>query len=557
MPRVSRKFQPDITIVSKPSVHIYRVAIYVRLSLEDIRKKISDSIGTQKSMLLKYLQSQPDMQLHGVYEDLNYTGTNFNRPGFTRMIEDIQAGLVDCVVVRDLSRFGRNFEETGHYLERVFPFLRVRFVALSENFDSLTATLDESTLMVPLMNLVNEVYARDISKRVTSGFKAKRERGEYCGSFAPYGHIKEGTRLVVDEEAAAVVKQIYQWRLEGMGIIAIVQRLNSLKILPPSKHRFEKGIAKAKKFEETLYWYKSAVKRVLSNPAYVGTLALGRYKSNFLKGARVTEVDESEWVVVKDAHPAIIPEETYEAVRRLTEARKHEYNWNNSTPTKNIFKGFIFCGDCSKHMMRERRKQKFAYACYVYKGVNPNACTKKAIREADLHATLYAYIKCEIDLAVDMPRIIAEMQKQQSYKHQQSIVDREIAALKRKLEQNRRFRGSLREDFKDGILTEQDYTTMKADYDTEKDKLQQSMDEMLAGKARQDEIVSPENKWVVEFKRFQAERQLSEGMLSALVERIEVFDGGRLEVFLKYRSELEALRGYVSKYCGEAGDGDA
>jgi len=557
MPRVSRKFQSDVAIIQQPSLHIYKVAVYVRLSIEDIRKKISDSIGTQKSMLLKYLQSQPGMQLYDIYEDLNYTGTNFNRPGFTRMIEDIQAGLVNCVVVRDLSRFGRNFEETGHYLERVFPFLRVRFIALGEKFDSLTATLDESTLMVPLMNLVNEVYARDISKKVTSGFKAKRERGEFCGSFAPYGYIKEGTHLIVDSEAAPVVQQIYQWRLEGMGIIAIVQKLNSLKILPPSRHRFEKGITKAKKHEETLYWYKSAVKRVLSNPAYVGNLALGRYKSNFLKGARVTVVAENEWVIVKDAHPAIISAETYDAVQKLTATRRNAYKWDNVTLTQNIFKGIIFCGDCGKHMARERRRAKFAYVCYVYRGVDPQSCTMKAIKEADLHAMLYAYIKREIDLAVEMPRIIAKVKKQQSYKHQQNIMDREIASLKRKLEQNRRFRGSLREDFKDGILTEQDYTTMKTDYDTEKDKFQLRMDELLTQKERHDEIISPENKWVLTFNRFHAEQQLSEDMVSSLIERIEIFDGGRIEVFLKYRSELDALHGYLTQFDSGAGDGSA
>ena len=167
MPRISRKPQSNIAEVLHPTPHTYKTAIYTRLSVEDIRKKVSDSIGTQKAMLMNYLQSQPDMQLYDIYEDVNYTGTNFNRPGFTRMIEDIQAGLVDCVIVKDLSRFGRSFEEAGHYLERVFPFLQVRFVAVNDNFDSLTATLDENTLMVPLKNLVNEIYARDISKVIS------------------------------------------------------------------------------------------------------------------------------------------------------------------------------------------------------------------------------------------------------------------------------------------------------------------------------------------------------------------------------------------------------
>ena len=338
------------------------------------------------------------------------------------------------------------------------------------------------------------------------------------------------------------------------GIMAIVQKLNNLNILPPSKHRFEKGITKAKKHEETSFWYKSAVQRVLSNPIYTGNLAVGRYKSNFLKGGGVTQVDESDWLVFKNSHPSIITEETFEAVRQMRKARRKEFDFDSSNPTQNIFKGIIICGDCGKHMARQRRKEKFAYECYVYHSIKREACTKKAIREADLHTALYTYIKKEIDLAVDMSRIIAGLQKRQSFKHNQSIMDKQIAAIKRKLEQNRRYRGSLREDLKDGVITEQDYVTMKADYDSEKDELQSSLDELVASKEKQSEIVSPDNKWITEFRRFETEQQLSAGMVSALIEQISVYEGARIEVSLRYRDEFEALQGYVSDFEGQASD---
>jgi len=555
LPRVTRKYQVNIldtssTIISKIT-YIYQVAIYIRLSIEDVRKKVSDSIGTQKSMLIKYLESQPDMQLYDIYEDVNYTGTNFNRPAFIRMIEDIQAGLVDCVLVRDLSRFGRSFEETGHYLERVFPFLQVRFISVYDNFDSLTATFDETFLMIPLKNLANEVHARDISKKVSSSFKLKRQRGEFCGSVAPYGYIKVGSILVIDEEAAPVVKQIYEWRLNGMGIVAIVQKLNNLNILPPSKHCFEKGITKAKKHEETLFWYTSAVKRILSNPVYTGTLVQGRYKSNVLKGRHMTQVEESEWVICKDTHPAIITEETFEAVHKIRESRKKEYmqdSINHIASCENIFKGLIVCGDCGKHMTRERKKDKFVFACYVYTSVNSQACTRKSTKEIDLFTSLYTYIKHEIDLTVDMSRIISDLTKRKTYKHQQDTITKQIDSLQRKLEQNRRFRGSLREDFKDGIVTEQDYIMMKADYEAEKDKIQYNLDELITIKAKQDEIVSSDNRWLAEFQRFESEQQLSSKIMVALVEKIKVYDGARIEVFLRYRDELKHLQGYIFGY---------
>jgi len=530
MPRISRKFQTNTAEVSKPDIHIYKTAVYTRLSVEDIRKKASDAIATQKTMLIKFLQSQPDMQLYDTYEDNNYTGTNFNRPGFAKMIEDINAGLVDCVLVKDLSRFGRSFEETGHYLERVFPSLQVRFIAIGDNLDSLTATLDESNLMVPLKNLMNEIYARDISKKTQSGFKAKQQRGEFCGSFAPYGYIKEGPRLVIDEAAAAVVKQIYAWRLEGTGIAAIVKKLNRLQFLPPSKHRFQKGITKSKKHDKSQYWYASAVKRVLSNPLYTGNLAQGRYKSSFLMGGGATVTNENEWVIFKNTHPPIITQEIFEAVRNMREYRKKEFLWDTGNHIDNIFKGLLVCGDCGKHMARQRRREKFVFECYVHKSINSQACTHKLIREIDLHNALYAYIKHAITLAADMHCIIAGLQRQEQNK--QNIVDKQIDTLKRRLEQNRWLRRSLREDLKDGILTEHDYVAMKAAYDDEKDKLQLNLDE----------IAPPDNKWTAEFRRFESEQQLSAKMASTLVERIKVYKDKRIEVFLRFRDELVTTR---------------
>jgi len=304
------------------SEKIYKTAVYVRLSVEDIRKKSSDSIGTQKNMLLQYIQTQPDLQLHKIYEDINYTGTNFNRPGFTEMIGDIQSGKADCVVIKDLSRFGRNFKETGHYLERVFPFLQVRFIAVNDNYDSLTATLDETALTIPLKNLINEIYARDVSKKSQSGFKQKQKRGEFCGSIAPFGYIKRGNSLVVDEEAAPVVKQIFIWAAEGHSDSAVAQKLNGLKITPPGQYRFEKGISKAKNHEETKFWHKSAVKRITENIAYTGLLAQGKTQSNFLHRSGRIEKNRDEWIIRENTHTAIIEKEIFDKIQEIRLRRK-------------------------------------------------------------------------------------------------------------------------------------------------------------------------------------------------------------------------------------------
>ena len=540
------------------SEKIYKTAIYARLSLEDIRRKISDSIGTQKTMLLQYIQTKPDLQLYKIYEDVNYTGTNFNRPGFTKMIEDIQSGIIDCVIVKDLSRFGRNFEETGHYLENLFPFLQIRFIAVNDNYDSLTATLDETTLIVPFKNLINELYARDLSKKVQAGFKQKQNRGEFCGSVATYGYIKDGNFLVIDEEAAPIVKQIYAWILDGYSIGTIIKKLNALKIKPPSQHLFEKGILKAKRYEDTKFWYKSAVDRITENPVYTGVLAQGKRKSNFLNGGGQIQNNRDEWLIFENTHTAIIEKEVFEAVQEIR-LRKKEIIKNNKTKNhddngnENIFKGLIFCADCKKNIIRHKQKPladgkiDYYFYCYVYEQVDKNACTKKSIKESVLIETLFSLINQQINLMLDISHIIQDITKEKNYITQNNIFDKKINELKQKLQQNQRYRGSLRKDYVDNIISEQDYIKMKIEYEDEKTNLQNELDMFESNKIQYTTMLSGENKCIAEFSKFKNEKHLSAQMVSALIERIEVIDYNKIIVRFKYRDELNYILSYIGK----------
>ena len=548
------------TVISEK---IYKTAIYARLSLEDMKKKISDSIGTQKTMLLQYIQTQPDLQLYKIYEDVNYTGTNFNRPGFTKMLEDIKSGIIDCIVVKDLSRFGRNFEETGHYLENIFPFLQVRFIAVNDSYDSLTATLDETTMIVPFKNLINELYARDLSKKVQAGFKQKQNRGEFCGSVAPYGYIKDGNFLMVDEETAPIVKQIYTWVLEGCSIGIIIRKLNELKIMPPSRYFFEKGILKAKQYENVKFWYRSAVERITENPVYTGVLAQRKSQSNFLHGGGEIENNRDEWIIFENSHTAIIEKEDFEAVQEIRLRRKEISNnnkkkYNNENGNENIFKGLIFCADCKRNIFRHKQlpladgKIDYYFYCYVYEQVDKNACTKKSIKETVLRETLFSLINQQINLTLDISRIIKNITKDKSYIKQNNIFDKKINELKQKLQQNQRYRSSLREDYLDGVITEQDYNGMKSEYEEEKNNLEYELDSLAANKFHHDTMLSEENKYITEFRKFENERYLSAQMVSALVERIEVADYNKITIRFKYRDELDFLLAYAGYKKSEA-----
>jgi DNA invertase Pin-like site-specific DNA recombinase len=553
---MARKTRKTVNIENTANIpfipeRIFKIAIYVRLSVEDIRKKISDSIGTQKTMLLQYIQTQPDMQLYKIYEDINYTGTNFNRPGFNNMIEDIQAGLIDCVIVKDLSRFGRNFEETGHYLERVFPFLQIRFISVNDGYDSFTASLDETTLIVPLKNLMNEVYARDISKKSQSGFKQKQKRGEFCGAFAPYGYIKVGNALIVDEETAPIVKQIFTWVLEKYSDSAIAQKLNELKITPPSRYRFEKGITKAKKHEDTRFWYKSAIVRITENLVYTGILAQGKQQSNFLNGGSRIEKKRDDWIIHENAHTAIIEQEIFDMVQEIRLQRKESVKSKSErTQNENIFKGLLFCADCNANMMRHTRRRvdgsiDYTFLCNVYEQVDKNACTKKQIKETDLREVLYSCISKQINLAADINRINQNIRKEQSYIKQTDTLDKKITEIKGKIQQNQRYRGSLRKDYVDGIINEQDYINMKAEYEEEKNALQTDLDLLESHKKQNSDMVSGDSRCITEFKKFEHERHLSPQMVSALIERIEVIDYNKIIIRFKYRDELDFILSYI------------
>lgn len=552
MARKSRKFK-DPQSPKKEDVHIYETAIYVRLSVEDTRKKESNSIGTQKAALLSYIQEQPDQQLHEIYEDLNYTGTNFDRPAFIRMISDIHAGIIDCVLVKDLSRFGRSFEETGHYLERVFPLLKVRFISVNDNYDSLTASLDENSLIVPLKNLFNEIYARDISRKVQSSFRLKRKRGEFCGSVVPYGYVKSGTALAVDEETAPVVRRIFRWILDGMSDAAIVQKLNGLKILPPNRYRFEKGLVKAEKYAKIRFWGKTTVKRISENPVYTGIMVQGKHKSNFLHGGGIVQTGDDEWTIVENTHPMIIDKSVFEAVKELRKNRKKNYEAiEKHIPQDSIFKGLIFCGDCKAFMIRRKlhrrnKDDEYCFLCSVYEQVDKNACTKKRVLEAEIKTSLYMAISRQVNFALEAERIISETRNLNTFQIQRNALEQHIGELQNKLQQNRRFRQSLREDLMDGVLSDRDYTLLKTNYDDEKNNFRQELDALLTEKQRQESSFSSENKWISQFRQFESERELSAQMVAALVERIEVYDGMRIEFHLRYCDEFEAILGYINE----------
>ena len=554
MARTSRKQIDNLAQV--PLETVWNTCIYGRLSEEDERKKESDSIGNQISMLERYIAERPYLKLISVFKDVNQTGTNFDRPGFHEMMDAIKGGKINCIVVKDLSRFGRNYIETGTYLEKILPFFNVRFISVNDAYDSLNASSQDDGYAVPLKNLIHDVYARDISKKIKSGLAVKRSRGEFTGCVAAYGYQKaDNSRLVIDEETAPVVRNIFKWAAEGMGDVRIAQRLNELGIPSPSQYRYEKGIIKSERYANMRYWYKSAVRRILVNPVYLGHMVQGKTKSDLWGKGGCVELPQEQWVEIKNTHEPLVDEETFLAVRRIKQERESGERKEAEPRRSNILKGLVFCGDC-KRSMNHRKSHKakdsalYYFSCATYEDIAKNDCVKKRMDEPELLSVLYTAIRKQIALAVDMDRMVSKLNAKEGFCQQQSEVDTEISEMEKKLSRLSMLRSSLYEDYQEKLLDEAEYLFTKAKYEKDVTLLRSRLDELSLQKHRLDTMLTPQNPWITALKKFKKNKAITREMISELIERVEIFSDKSVSICFRYRDEFESLLGFIEAESG-------
>ena len=293
---------------------IWRTVLYLRLSREDGDKEESDSIVNQKELLWAHMKTVTDAVVVSERVDDGFSGVDFQRPAFLAMMEDIRAGRADCVAVKDLSRFGRNFAETGRYLEHIFPFLGVRFISVNDAVD--TAKTRQDSILIPFKNLINDAFCRDISVKIRSQLAVKRKNGAFISAFAVYGYRKDENdhnRLVVDENAAAVVRDIFKWKLDGLSQQGIANRLNDLGVLSPMEYKHSVGLNFATSFKHNTRakWSAVAVGRVLRDETYTGVLAQGKTGTPNHKIKKNFPKPRADWVRVADTHEAVVSREDF------------------------------------------------------------------------------------------------------------------------------------------------------------------------------------------------------------------------------------------------------
>lgn len=554
MARISRKATepPDQTALEP----LWNTCIYGRLSFEDDRKKGSDSIGNQIAMLERYIEERPYLKLISVFQDINQTGTSFERPGFHEMMEAVRSGKINCIIVKDLSRFGRNYIETGAYLEKILPFYHVRFISVNDGYDSLNPNNQDEGYVVPLKNLIHDVYARDISQKTKSGLSVKRNKGEFTGCVAAYGYRKgDGGKLVVDEETAPVVRNIFEWARGGMGDLRIARRLNELGIPSPSRYRYAKGILKSERYAGMRYWYQSAVRRILVNPVYLGHMVQGKTKSDLWGKGGYVNMPREQWVEIRHTHEPLVDEETFLAVRQIKQEREFLVENRKKPQETGVLQGLVFCGDCKRRMKRRKMLEENGtafncFTCATYEDISQNDCTKKRMDEPELLLILYAVICRQMDLTVSIERLVSKLNGPKSLSRHQNALAEELAKTKKKLSRLSMLRSCLYEDYKAKLLDEAEYLFAKSRYEEEEGALQSCLDELFAQKHRLE--ATPQKPWPAALKKWRKSKTITTEMAAELIERVEIYGDKTVSICFRYRDEFENLLRQIEAY-GKAG----
>ena len=522
-------------------LNLFNVAIYIRLSREDGDKEESDSVGNQRKLLTEYVSRHDNFILYDIYIDDGFTGTNFNRPAFQKMIADIEDKKVNCVVVKDLSRFGRDYIDTGRYLERIFPELGVRFISVSDNIDSIKQAYD---MLLPIKNIFNEQYARDISNKIQATVKSKQKAGEFIGAFTSYGYKKSSVnknKLVIDEYASEVVKRIFAMYAQGIGKQSIAKQLNAEGILCPSEYKKLNGenYKNCNRLKTTSYWTYSTINTMLHNEMYIGNMIQGK-KHQRMRGKQ-HKVDKENWVRVENTHEPIIDRDTWDTVQKLLSKKHRDIDLETN---KNIFAGFIKCGDCGRSMMKNfwRRadgSKSYSFYCGTYKRSGKDYCTPHTLPFQVLNDIVLGDLKAIIRNVENLQELI----KKQSCTELKirNSTNTELIKVKAELERVKKLKKSIYEDYKDELISKEEYLSYREDYQ-QKEALYSKQIETLEAKKKEtvteDVFETPWLKRLLELKDIE---ELDRDIVVEMIDEITVYENRKIKIRYNFGDELEHL----------------
>ena len=518
---------------------IYEVGMYCRLSKDDGTDNESASIATQKSILTDYVKKQ-GWHLAKTYVDDGYSGTNFQRPSFQNMIKDIESGLINCVITKDLSRLGRNYLDCGLYLEVFFPEHNVRYIAVNDGVDTLNKSAMDIT---PFRNILNEMYSADVSVKIKSAYRARFQQGKFMGTTAPYGYVKDPAdhnHLLIDDKVAHVVREIFDLALAGNGIAKIRKHINKQHILRPAAYAAEQGATGYERYfeenEENRYiWSENSVRGILRSPIYAGNLAgYKRIAANMKSKKRPSKLPE-EWEVIPDTHEGIVTQEEFDTVQQLITSRRLP---ENKGGFENIFAGVIKCADCGyamRAMSANRRKRPdiidcVQYSCNNYGRYGNIMCTAHSIEARDLFNAVLTDINRFADMAVNDEKAVRAIEKRLTETDQSKAkaLEKEQRKLNKRLAELDRLFSSLYEDKVMERITERNFEMMSGKYQKEQLEIEARLKEVTETLSDSYEKTQGVRDFLSLIRNYQGIKELDATIINALIDKILVSEREKL-----------------------------
>ena len=531
--------------------------VYLRLSRDDGDKLESDSIRNQRELIHEFIKKNSQINLVREYVDDGYSGTNFDRPNFIKMVNDARMGRINCVIVKDLSRLGRNYIDTGRYIEKIFPSLGVRLIAINDNFDSADRNSDESQIIVPFKNLINDAYCRDISLKIRSHLDVKRKNGQFIGSFALYGYQKDPknkNHLIVDEYASEIVELIFNWILSGYSSGRIADKLNEMGVQPPYDYKRKSGLNYDCGFrsKDHAQWCPESVMRILKNEMYTGKMIQGKRRKINYKVRKSVMIDKDSWMCVDGTHDPIIPKEKFDAVQELL---SRDTRIAPSNETVYSLCGYIKCGNCGQNMIRRSvtrgRSKYFYYHCSTYK--TKGDCSSHIVNCQKIELAVLDAIQRQICLLDKIEEIIKLSEEQPGEQIAVQTLNRQMEKLMKDIEYYGCLKAKLYKDWVDGVVSKSDYLDLNGRFERSRksveetyNKLNEKKKQILSGRIR----FQP---WVEQLKSFRNITELTRAAVVALLDKVVVYDSSHIEISFLFQDEMNELMKYTNVQVFENG----
>ena len=561
---MARKSRYVAEVKEEKKTAMLLAGVYTRLSIEDEDDEEQNSIGNQKKIALDYLKDKDDIAVTEYYVDNGYTGMNFSRPDFQRMMNDLRSGKINCVIVKDISRLGRHFVMTSEFVEKIFPMMGIRLICINDDYDSFDENCDSASLLLPFKMVMNDSYVKDISKKIRSSISAKMDSGEYLPSASsiPYGYIRnpEQNTFDIDEEVAPVVVRIFEMRANGVALNAIAKTLNEEGIPCPGKLRYLRGITKAAKYENAL-WIHGTLRKILMDQVYIGNRVHGRVKRDKL-GMEKTRRSEEEWQVIENAHQPIISQELFDKVQEaMNEAasKRNAYKQQEAPETdhREVFREKVYCGDCGS-MMRGckglgranedgERKAFIYYDCGKFLDSGRAVCSAHYVRQEEIMDTLRNALDTQLCAAIDFEALVKEVQAMPKVVHYESSVKNQLTSIQSKRRHMELRLEQLIVDLTDGLIDKQEYAYAKQKYNEEYEHLLEEENRLFTSSRRLGNIVASSDKWIRTLKEYRSIPDIDRKAVDFLVKRIKIYPGKRIELILNYEDPFRLVSEYLEQ----------